>query len=1446
MGGTSTTIEPAPEAAIKEQVKSCPKNARRDGQPEGEGQRKEQGCWKRKCERRRWCSGICATIALCQLPGPSVDFSLDSRHWSRSRSPIDFEFGVCSNNDIYQQQLRQQRVDLGFAPGLPGQRTDAPRCSRTVGQDKPTECSVLDKGPPYGNKQSWQGQEDVAGNSGGQKGPQTSLGKTSRGLDRAVGQAAAGVHSAASHIGREGEQGHQGHPGGEQSNSKSEFASCGRQRMPNPGSPSRAFAGQPRALHHKRQGHLGQAEEVAEDPTGMCSLSRTEALEGHSGDRGLGRRGRNKEKETKISRSSQWCSHWCRYFVICGRASTRHALSGEHRRPCKLRFDPLVEAYDFPSYKAGRAACPSFDIAITFHTGDFLWPPGEFSDDQWPHHDADNLAATLRAQQTANCLRHQVICDSIRPPFSTHRLCERPQVADRLHDDPFTFETPDQFQENGPLIIIDEWNELIELLTDSLEDDDEEFALIMYGLLNVHHSTRSAITGPTIDEIRDTILRTWSDVIPPGGVTFVHLVKPQLGAFDVTHSLQVIIEILPLGFEVPPNDFPVLRRVHWHADASVETVAAYLTDQSTGFEIFRDSDLQVWCHPWRGTQCNLHIENHVALLPRRHTLRRGSLIDIFIHNYDDDNYAADTDTVGLMQRPKPSRSPDLLPVRFLGLQHVTALVHVNQDEPLTQQLRSRWPLRQRSADDLEAVHYVAFPPQYVSAPPEHLYLMQFRDDRFSQIHVDDVLILLTISFTSPSNTNTQKVRVLWGPRRTTRDQLLGFLRVRWFCDQPTTLCFTYLNNHNWMDRDTTTRRLEFGDHVRIQIRSDKVQWTDFEFSEEVECGMRIFSDSPEPEVQPGSESESLSQYTIRSRSRERRRDSATGNGTADEEEDAGEGEESGADSHSLLQTGFRMRSTMHEPLRPSVDPHVSDRWCVKQLGASSCNVPESCADQPQVEGGSAPETPFSRPTPLITLDNSIGALAPWKRWIAERNFGSSSVRGLGDFILNLQPWPDTAFSTTWSSIPERHETVDLIDMLQPVPGPVGDFHIFLDGSYFPSTGLGAWAFSVVLRDARSNFYRWSFTGNLVEHGHGALRAEAEAFAYALDWMISSLSDTTRPIFIYGDATAIGFGADGTQNIATGLDDLGRLVRNLFCLAQSALPQVSYRHVKAHSGQIDNELVDSTAKAIAKQQWSPHVGIPNRSRWQEAPMLHWAWLLAENARSSPSSLPLLDDLATGLSLPSVPQTHTDLFGLRPEVKPGSPSLAASIKIGTANVRSLKEGACYNGFYDKRELIMAQFVSHGYDIMALQETRAKTDRIVSFNGITRLVASANHGQGGVELWINHNGPISEAGCGPLNEQHFYVRHSASTWLIADCDHPLLQCTFAVAYAPQAGRQQSDIDQWWEEFSNLLLPLKNKEIVLLGDFNAHLGSVETSGIGPHAWEEENRAGGLLRSLL
>lgn len=520
----------------------------------------------------------------------------------------------------------------------------------------------------------------------------------------------------------------------------------------------------------------------------------------------------------------------------------------------------------------------------------------------------------------------------------------------------------------------------------------------------------------------------------------------------------------------------------------------------------------------------------------------------------------------------------------------------------------------------------------------------------------------------------------------------------------------------------------------------------------------------------------------------------------------------------------------HSGFVPSADPHVSDRWCVKQSGPS-----------PEYRESSA----VSRPPPLLLWTGLQDPSGLWKRSLRALNPCNSQVSELRDFLVGLQPWEPQAFCCDWTLIPDSHEFVGLIGELQPNIEDVGNFHIFLDGSYLPETQVGAWAFTVLLRSSTGEYYRWGFSGGILDACNGSLHAEAVAFAFVLDWIVTSLADTMRSIYVYGDATAVGLGADGAQNIATGLDDLGVTVRYLFCLAQSLLPSLAYLHVKAHCGQIDNECVDSLARAIAKQSWSPHSGTPDLCRWFEVPLLPWAWLLIENCRVPASSLPDLDDLVAGKSLPSVPQGPAGVFGTEPECTSIAKPIQTSLKLGTANVRSLKE-KLKAPFSDKAELICHQMIAQHFDLFAIQESRAYCDRVSSLCGVTRFIAAANGGHGGVELWINPEGPLSLAGCGPLGAHHFCVRSSSSTWLVLDCDHPLLQCIIAVVYAPQSGRATADIDAWRSLFEQELKPFLTKDLVLLGDFNAHVGSVEVDGIGSLGWAEENVAGSHLRCLI
>lgn len=86
---------------------------------------------------------------------------------------------------------------------------------------------------------------------------------------------------------------------------------------------------------------------------------------------------------------------------------------------------------------------------------------------------------------------------------------------------------------------------------------------------------------------------------------------------------------------------------------------------------------------------------------------------------------------------------------------------------------------------------------------------------------------------------------------------------------------------------------------------------------------------------------------------------------------------------------------------------------------------------------------------------------------------SLEVQELQSFLLGLPPWESQAFSCAWTKIPEAHEFIGLIEKFQPIIiADVGDFHIFLDGSFLPDKKIGAWAFTVLLRSSTGDYFRW--------------------------------------------------------------------------------------------------------------------------------------------------------------------------------------------------------------------------------------------------------------------------------------------------------------------------------------------------------------------------------------
>ena len=209
-------------------------------------------------------------------------------------------------------------------------------------------------------------------------------------------------------------------------------------------------------------------------------------------------------------------------------------------------------------------------------------------------------------------------------------------------------------------VLFEEEDDLSFLLASFPHEDDPLITLDMYGLYITHHSIRSATTSGDIASIKETILRTWSDILPRHSLMNAFLLKPQ-DLIGVS-IIQFLVEIVPPEIRIPAIDVPILRRTKWYSDDSTSIETAYMRDSQTGYELLIDAGHEGWCFPPRNIQCNLHIEGRIAFLSLRHPLRQGAVLSFFIHDdWVDPGVSADShatsDETSLVGFPRWISSP---------------------------------------------------------------------------------------------------------------------------------------------------------------------------------------------------------------------------------------------------------------------------------------------------------------------------------------------------------------------------------------------------------------------------------------------------------------------------------------------------------------------------------------------------------------------------------------------------------------------------------------------------------------------------------------------------------------------------------------------------------------------------------------------------------------------
>ena len=607
-----------------------------------EGQGVEQTGFERRWKRQgqcqawwqtcRWIRRLCTTVSFCNLPVLAVPYTLDS---GCSSSP-DWRFSTLALGQWeHPIQRRQQRAGRCFGQSVSRQRADAGRHPRASGQGESANLSLNNERFAYRDQQFRKSQKAPTRGVRGQACPQASLDAAFGRLHRIVAEAIGRVQPTTEFVSRARKQSCSRYSSGQYGHS--ELESTGSWKWNHLAASSGTLATCQSRFDTSQGQRDHRATEASTTMFGrMCCSDRCQAFEREGCRRGVGfRRRRERQEATTLART---------HLMIDGRVSPCLQLSEGHYGR-KIAFNPLVEAYGSGNHCC--AASWGFDVCRTFDYNDYRFHhavgvPVDFNFDAYAF-------VLCKHKRTANCLRYQVLVDqslhfSPTIPLRSRLLDERNSVSVSAGSDEYVHEEgPDRLgdPEDEQLVIIDGWQDLLEMLHQQTPSPGSLIHLEMYGLHITHHSIRITDCESTIAAIREAVQQSWSDAMPPRSVAYIHLVRPQEQRHARAVVLQLIVEIVPFGVDIPPNDVPILRRIRWHSDHSMTLETAYMRDHQTGYELLFDAHLDEWCHPRHGVQCNVHIESQMALMAHRHHLLPGSLIEIFIH--DDD-------------RPEPSTS----------------------------------------------------------------------------------------------------------------------------------------------------------------------------------------------------------------------------------------------------------------------------------------------------------------------------------------------------------------------------------------------------------------------------------------------------------------------------------------------------------------------------------------------------------------------------------------------------------------------------------------------------------------------------------------------------------------------------------------------------------------------------------------------------------------------
>ena len=418
--------------------------------------------------------------------------------------------------------------------------------------------------------------------------------------------------------------------------------------------------------------------------------------------------------------------------------------------------------------------------------------------------------------------------------------------------------------------------------------------------------------------------------------------------------------------------------------------------------------------------------------------------------------------------------------------------------------------------------------------------------------------------------------------------------------------------------------------------------------------------------------------------------------------------------------------------------------------------------------------------------------------------------------------------------------------------------IFVDGSYSPEHQTAAWAFVAIgtRDDDREVWIGWEASVLATSSDspqwigaecHNAYQAELSSIFHAAWWSLSIPFDIE--VSFHFDNKSAGYIAQGhwVPHTSISLPRSVRAVHQFLATLRDGDERVKpmYTHVKAHSGNIYNDLVDAVAKDAVRQKITC-VDVPDIRHLVQGsiPSLERFPLVWKFYRDDPQ-YPSHSDSKLSWNTLSIDDFEKPDFANSTALSSDydSKSKHLQLLLYSYNVSTLTPK---DGFFSaKAEFLREQFAWRRAHVAALQETRCREQALLDTPNYFRFMSAAKDGHGGTELWFSKSTWYDE---GPLwHKDAFTVIAANHELLIVSVESRAGTLVFVSAHAPHVASHQESHDSWWLQLTCHLNNLRGQvTLFLLGDFNAQIACMNEPYTGDILDPEPNINGTKLNELL